>query len=259
MPLTSENLAAPSIIADRSSMQTVKEAIAARQIHKNSFAGLSIVESEEEEEDYKEKPRDVNRPFSLSNTYPFTSSQNSFGNANPKFQSVSVSPKASSRFSEDEKKGMHTNSENNDFQSSTWNLFGRSSAASPMWRHTDGNSKTPGSATAAYAAVAARRRRRVLLLVVLVLLLIAIAGAAAGIGLWRNHAARADARQDTASADAANAAGNSDVKVAGTAKASATRSSTSDPAATAVPGSGGPGGYYTLVAFGSSYSGIFGV
>ena len=252
MPQGAANLGGSSTA--RSSMQTVKEALAARHIHKNSFTGLSILESEAELP--TEKPRDLNRPFSLSNTYPFVTSQNRFSNANSKIVAVDASPNPSSRFSSDEKKDFQTTSENNDFQSSAWNLFGRSPGYSSMLKPAEARNKASNTTMGAHASTAKRRKRRFLVLFLLFMLIATLAGAAAGIGVWRNNAAKAGTKLDATAADHANDAndtGNSDVSAAGS--ATATSASPASSQAPAVSGSGGAGGYNTIVTFGSSYSG----
>lgn len=227
------------------------------QPSRSSLSGSSIHEKNEE---FNEKREPHPRPFSLSNTYPFTTNQNGYGNHN--MDTVkSLSHKPSSRFSEDEK-GVRSVDSTNEFHSSTWNLFGRSPVASPMWRHSEDGRRNLGGQPPMQAEKQ-RKKKRIIIWVVAVLILLALAGIGAGIGIWRRNASVND---NKASVAALSGDGTSGSPSASAARPSSTGTGLAEgndsadvniPArdATAVAGSGGPGGYYSLVAFGGSYAG----
>lgn len=226
-----------------------------RHAQKDSLSNLSIIESEEEVAIPAPKPSE--RPFSFSNTYPFTTSANGYGSQNT---TRTLNHKPSSRFSEDEKReNVKSVGSANELQSSTWNLFGRSATASPMWGNNE-KLVTHGVASSQQKAdMARRKKRRIIIIVACVLIALLIAGAGTAIGIWQGHKA------NDRSAKAAPAAGANDAD--GTTNPSSTSNDagisngkTADvqmPArdANASPGSGGPGGYNQIVAFGGSYGG----
>lgn len=228
------------------------------QSQRNSLSGSSFAEKQEE---FNEKKESHPRPFSMSNTYPFTTTQNGYGSHN--MDTVkSLTHKPSSRFSEDEK-GIRSVDSTNEFHSSTWNLFGRSPVASPMWRHSEDGRRNLGAARPA-SPEKSRKKKRILIWLVAILILLALAGAGAGIGVWRHNVSVNEAKSDAASLDgtavsaspsgsAADPSSTSDVSTeSGNDSADVTIPARD---ANAVAGSGGPGGYYSLVAFGGSYAG----
>lgn len=224
---------------------------------RDSMSGSSIAEKEEE---FNEKREPHPRPFSLSNTYPFTTGQNGYGSHN--MDTVkSLSHKPSSRFSEDEK-GIRSVDSTNEFHSSTWNLFGRSPVASPMWRHSDDGRRNLGGQPPVQPEKQ-KKRRRIIIWVVAVLILLALAGIGAGIGVWRHNVSVNDNNSSAAALDGEGTPVSASGAAARPSSASDVGSEGNDSAdvaipardSSAVPGSGGPGGYYSLVAFGGSYAG----
>jgi hypothetical protein len=228
---------------------------AARHGQKESLSNLSIIESEDEVVAPSRKSPEP-RPFSLSNTYPFSTSANGYGN---QATTRTLNHKPSSRFSEDEKReNIKSMSSNNDLQASTWNLFGRSPTASPMWGQNE-KFVSHGVASQQQKANAARRKKRRMLIIVAGVLTVAmLAGAGAGIGIWQSHRSN-----DTASSDAAKDRTGSRTAAAPTSSGEASPTTSGESAdvtmpardADASPGSGGPGGYNQIVAFGGSYGG----
>lgn len=248
--------------------------------NRRSMTQLSIIESEDEVlEDSRSGQQ--SRPHTprqqTPNAYPFASSQHGFGADTMR----SVKHKPSSRFSEDEKRGaggFATMSSNNDFQSSTWNLFGRSAASPAPWAGNSEKSggKGLGDPKAAATSTQARKKRRRTWIIIAVIALLVVAGVATGLGIWQNNVNNVKAGLDR------NLAGSSKNDGSGTdpsttddatattdsaspskttgSKASSTKSSLDSdvlPArsTSAVAGSGGPGGYFSVLAFGGSYAG----
>lgn len=229
---------------------------------RSSLSGSSIREIQANEDELNEKREPHPRPFSLSNTYPFTTGQNGYGNRDMNTVK-SLNHKPSSRFSEDEK-GVRSVDSTNEFHSSTWNLFGRSPVASPMWRHSeDGHRNLGGSA--AVQPDKKKKKKRILIWVIVILILLALAGVGAGIGVWRhnvsvneNNSRVAALGGDDSSASASPSGSAARPSSTGAGTAEGNDSADVDlPArdSAAVAGSGGPGGYYSLVAFGGSYAG----
>ena len=158
---------------------------AARHGQKESLSNLSIIESEEEMVMTPSRKSPEPRPFSFSNTYPFTTSANGYGNQGT---TRTLNHKPSSRFSEDEKReNVKSMSENNDLQASTWNLFGRSPNASPMWGQNEKFVSHGVASQQQKAHAAKRKKRRMLIIVAAVLTVVVLAGAGTGIGLWQSH------------------------------------------------------------------------
>jgi hypothetical protein len=227
---------------------------------RSSLSGSSIREIQENDDEFNEKREPHPRPFSLSNTYPFTTGQNGYGNRDMNTVK-SLNHKPSSRFSEDEK-GVRSVDSTNEFHSSTWNLFGRSPVASPMWRHSEDGQRNLGGPVAVQPDKK-RKKKRMLIWVIAILTLLALAGVGAGIGVWRHNVSvdennsriAALGGYDSSASSSGSAARPSSTSV-GTAEGSDS-ADVSIPArdSTAVAGSGGPGGYYSLVAFGGSYAG----
>jgi hypothetical protein len=148
----------------------------------------------------------------------------------------------------------------NEFHSSTWNLFGRSPTASPMWRHSEDGRRN--LAPAPVEATKKKKKRRVLIWVVAILILLALAGVGAGIGIWRHNVSVDNAHNSVSAKDGDSAAtpsttGADGSTSSGTSPVGNNSADVTLPArdTTAVAGSGGPGGYYSLVAFGGSYAG----
>lgn len=228
------------------------------QRQRDSLANSSIIEKEGE---FNEKREPHPRPFSLSNTYPFTTNQNGYGSHN--MDTVrTLNHKPSSRFSEDEK-GIWSMDSANEFQASTWNLFGRSPVASPMWRHSEDGRKNLGKQPATDPEKQ-RKKRRIIICVVAILILLALAGAGAGIGVWRHNVSMDQAKSDVAAlAGSGSSASTSGSAASPSSTSGSATENGNDSADVTIPardssveaGSGGPGGYYSLVAFGGSYAG----
>lgn len=247
--------------ADSQSMLSSDGGDIARAINNSQRNSLSESSLNEKAEELNEKRDPHPRPFSLSNTYPFTSSENGYGSHSTD-PSKTLNHKPSSRFSEDEK-GVRSMDSTNEFHSSTWNLFGRSPVASPMWRHSeDGRRNLSQVPPPPVNAAKQRKKRRIIIWVVAILILLALAGAGAGIGVWRHNVtvneAAHSSKDGAADKNAGSAASPSGTATSHTGSSGNDSADVTIPArdASAVAGSGGPGGYRSMVAFGGSYAGM---
>lgn len=177
-------------------------------------------------------------------------------------------PEVPSRFSEDEKADLaarqeyRSNPSDADYQSTTWNLFGRHPNADPHWNQSG---DIAVSKKQVKQGMATRRRKRWLLILGGLALLAALGGAGAGIAVWRMKVAKTESQPVTSSADSATSSAAASSSSGSSTSATASGSNTADVSSAVNPparlssnvtsGSGGAGGYRFIAAFGSSYAG----